>query len=59
MSRAETRESMEPVERPYGRFRVETEPMGDGRRIHYYEWPEEDDPVPDEPPAEQGGAADE
>jgi hypothetical protein len=27
---------------PFGRFRVVTEPMGDGREIHYYEWPDED-----------------
>jgi hypothetical protein len=24
---------------PFGRFRVTTEPMSDGRQIHYYEWP--------------------
>jgi hypothetical protein len=28
---------------PFGRFRVTTEPMGDGRQIHYYEWPADDD----------------
>lgn len=26
---------------PFGRFEVRTEPMGDGREIHYYEWPNE------------------
>lgn len=25
--------------RPFGEFRVTTEPMPDGRQIHYYSWP--------------------
>jgi hypothetical protein len=29
----------------FGEFRVETETMSDGRRIHYYAWPDETDPV--------------
>ena len=24
---------------PFGDFEVETEPLPDGRRIHYYRWP--------------------
>jgi hypothetical protein len=28
---------------PFGRFRVTTEPMGDGRQIHYYEWPADEE----------------
>jgi len=28
----------------FGAFRVETETMSDGRRIHYYVWPDDTDP---------------
>ncbi len=27
---------------PFGGFEVVTEPMPDGRSIHYYEWPDDD-----------------
>ena len=39
---------------PMGGYRVSTEEMADGRRIHYYEWPDEPEPggASDEPPAD-------
>ncbi len=41
---------------PFGRFRLTTEPMGDGREIHYYEWPDAvDRPVTDATPTTAAG----
>jgi len=31
-----------PIDPVLDRFVLETEPMGDGRLIHYYRWPEPD-----------------
>jgi hypothetical protein len=42
MTGPEAREqAAEERDRPFGRFRLETEAMADGRRIHYYSWPAE------------------
>jgi hypothetical protein len=46
----------------FGEFRVETETMSDGRRIHYYVWPDETGPVaaaadPADAQAEPDGAS--
>ena len=45
------------IDHPFGRFRVATEPMADGRTIHYYEWPDDraaEAPGPPSPPEEAG-----
>ncbi len=42
--------------RPFGEFRVTTEPMPDGRQIHYYEWPGGDEPSATDATHRQGEA---
>jgi len=41
------------VHQPFGGYKIETEPLPDGRRIHYYSWTEataEPDAGPDADP---------
>jgi hypothetical protein len=43
---------------PFGRFRLTTEPMDDGREIHYYEWRDSvDRPVTKATPTAAGETA--
>jgi hypothetical protein len=36
---------------PFGDFEIETETMPDGRRIHYYRWPDAEPPRDADPDA--------
>jgi len=40
------------VSLPFGDFEVETEALPDGRRIHYYRWPDAEPPRDAEPDAD-------